>query len=127
MRRISTYTHGLLDYIAGIILILAPNLFSFDDLNGPPVTVARTFGVIFIGQALCTNYELGIFRIVPLRLHLFADFVMSTILAASPWIFGFYRRPDNVWLPHLIIGSAYFVITAMTRTSTPLMAIEREV
>ncbi|HWF18474.1 MAG TPA: hypothetical protein VG754_04375 [Verrucomicrobiae bacterium] len=126
MKTISTYTHGVLDYIAGIILILAPNLFSFADLNGPPVTVARVFGVIFVVQALFTNYELGIFRILPLRLHLFNDYVLSAILAASPWIFGFYVQPANIWLPHLVIGCVYFVITAMTRTTSRLMHIEPE-
>lgn len=127
MKTISTYAHGLLDYITGIILILAPNLFSFEDLNEPAVTVARVFGVIFVVQALLTNYELGIFRVIPLRLHLFDDFVMSIILAASPWIFGFYGRQTNVWLPHLIIGCVYFVITSMTRTKSRLVPIHRQI
>lgn len=125
MKAISTYTHGLLDYIAGILLILAPSLFGFEELDGPPVTVARAFGVIFIVQALFTNYELGIFRIIPVRLHLFDDFVMTIILAASPWIFGFYVRTANVWLPHLIIGCVFFVITCMTRTRTRIAPIQR--
>lgn len=125
MKTISTYTHGLLDYIAGIVLILAPNLFGFEDLNGPPVTISRVFGVIFVVQALVTNYELGIFRIIPLRLHLFVDYLLSIILAASPWIFGFYIRSDNVWVPHLVIGCIYFVITSMTRTSSRMIPIRR--
>src|SRR5579884_1173978 len=126
MKTISTYTHGLLDYIAGIILILAPNLFGFEDLNGPPVAVCRVFGIIFVVQALFTNYELGIFRIIPLRLHLFVDYLLSIILAASPWIFGFYVRSDNVWVPHLVIGCVYFVITSMTRTTSRVIPIRRQ-
>src|SRR5579885_545364 len=117
MKTISTYTHGILDYIIGIILILAPNIFGFESLGGPAVSVARTIGVLVIVQALITKYELGLFPILSMRLHLFGDYVMSVILAASPWIWSFYGRPNHVWLPHLIIGCVYFVITSMTRTA----------
>ncbi len=127
MKTISTYTHGILDYIVGIILILAPNIFGFEHLGGPPVAVARTIGVLIIVQALFTNYELGLFRIIPMRLHLFGDYVMSIILAASPWIWHFYNQPNNVWLPHLVVGCVVFVITTMTRTAPRMLRIEREV
>lgn len=126
MKTISTYTHGILDYIIGILLILAPNIFGFVTLNGPPMTVARAFGVIFIVQALFTNYDLGIFRVIPLRMHLFDDYILSAILAASPWIWGFYAQQGNVWLPHLIIGCVAFVLTSMTRTAPRMIRIERE-
>ncbi|MDB6021057.1 MAG: hypothetical protein JWQ04_914 [Pedosphaera sp.] len=118
MKTISTYAHGVCDYIVGIVLILAPNIFSFSRLGGAPVTVARLIGFLFIVQALFTNYELGLFRVLPMRMHLFDDYVLSALLAISPWLFGFYTQPNNVWLPHLIVGCVFFVITAMTRTST---------
>src|ERR1700757_2874612 len=123
MKTISTYTHGILDYIIGIILILAPNIFGFEHLGGPAVTVARTIGVLVIVQALFTKYELGLFGLIPMRLHLFGDYVMSVILAASPWIWGFHVQPTHVWLPHLITGCVYFVITTMTRTSPRMIHI----
>ena len=117
MKTISTYTHGILDYIAGIVLIFAPKIFEFSQLGGAPVTVARVIGFILIVQALFTNYELGLFKVLPMRVHLFNDYVASAFLAVSPWLFGFYRQPGNVWLPHLIVGCVLFVITAMTRTA----------
>ena len=30
----------------------------------------------------------------------------GTLLAASPWIFGFADETANVWLPHLVVGIA---------------------
>lgn len=126
MRSISTYTHGILDYVVGILLIFAPNIFGFTHY-GVPMTVARVIGFIFIVQALFTQYELGLFRLLPMRIHLFNDYILSALLAASPWIFNFYMLQDHVWLPHLVIGCIYFVIVSMTRRTPRLIRVERKV
>lgn len=116
MKNISTYAHGVIDYVVGFILLIAPNLFGFAHLGGPPVMVARLIGLVFILQALFTNFELGLFKLLPMRVHLFIDYVASIFLAISPWLFGFNTDPKNVWVPHLLVGIALFVITLMTQT-----------
>lgn len=114
MKTISTYTHGVFDYIAGIILIIAPNIFGFAHVGGAPVVVARVIGIIFIIQALFTNYELGLFKVLPMRAHLFGDYVLSIFLAISPWLFRFNTQPPNVWVPHLVVGVLVYLLTLMT-------------
>src|ERR1700756_2987 len=113
MKTISTYAHGVLDYLFGIILIIAPNIFHFAQ-SGPPAVVARVIGIIIIVQALITNYELGVFKVLPMRAHLFVDYVLSIFLAISPWLFHFNNQPSNVWLPHLVIGVLAYLVTLMT-------------
>jgi putative copper export protein len=116
MKTIPTYVHGILDYIIGIALLIAPNLFGFAHLGGAPVMVARWVGIIVLIQALFTNYELGLFKVLSMRTHLRMDYILSIFLAISPWLFRFNTQPGNVWLPHVIVGVLAFLLALMTQT-----------
>ncbi len=100
MRFISTKTHGALDYLTAIVLILAPWIFNFAD-GSAAQWVPVVLGVVLLLQSLMTDYELGFFKTISMPMHLNLDILSGIILAASPWIFGF---ADQVYLPHLIVG-----------------------
>ncbi|HYG24040.1 MAG TPA: SPW repeat protein [Verrucomicrobiae bacterium] len=114
MKTIPTYIHGVLDYVVGLALLLAPNLFGFADEGGAAVMVPRVIGVMILGMAVLTRYELGLFKLIPMPVHLAIDYVVPLILAASPWLFGFNDRPANVWAPHLVVGLGSFLVALMT-------------
>ena len=116
MKIIPTFVHGIADYIGGIALLAAPNIFGFADVGGAAVLIPRILGVIILVQSICTDYEVGLAKILPMRVHLMNDYVASLFLAASPWIFGFNDGPSNSWMPHVIVGIAVFVLTLMTQT-----------
>jgi hypothetical protein len=116
MRIIPTKVHGILDYLGGILLLLAPNLFGFAEMGGAAVWIPRILGVAFIGMALLTRYELGALKMIPMSAHLIVDIVSSIFLAASPFLFGFSDEPSNVWLPHVIVGVGYLLVSLMTQT-----------
>ena len=113
---IPTRVHGIADYLGGVALLLAPNLFGFADIGGAAVWVPRVLGVVILLQSLATRYELGVVKLLPMRMHLMNDYVASLFLAASPWLFGFHDRPANAWLPHVIVGLGVFVLTLLTQT-----------
>ena len=115
MKIIPTFVHGVGDYLGGIVLLLGPNIFGFSDIGGAAVMVPRILGVIILLQAITTRYELGLVKLLPMRVHLMNDYVASIFLAASPWLFGFNTAPANAWMPHLIVGIAVFVFTLMTQ------------
>lgn len=115
---IPAYVHGILDYLGGIALLLAPNLFGFADEGGAAVWIPRVLGVAILGMALLTNYRVGVFRILPMSMHLYIDYVAGLFLAVSPFIFGFSSEPGNVWLPHLVVGIGIFILTLLTQTSS---------
>ena len=116
MRIIPTIVHGIADYILGVFLLVLPNIFGFADLDGPAVWIPRILGIINLLQSLATDYELGVVKILPMKMHLMNDYVVSLFFAASPWLFGFSHRPANVWMPPLIIGLLVLVVSLMTRT-----------
>ncbi|HEX8489807.1 MAG TPA: SPW repeat protein [Chthoniobacterales bacterium] len=122
MKIIPTFVHGILDYVMGVALLLAPNLFGFADVGGAAVMVPRIVGIVIILQSLMTAYELGLMKVLPLKVHLMNDYVASIFLAASPWLFGFAGNKTNVWLPHVVVGLAILGTTWMTKTAAPAAA-----
>lgn len=100
MRFISTKVHGMMDYMTGLLLILAPWIFNFAT-GGPAQWIPVIVGVAILGLSLMTDYELGVTRQIAVPTHLTIDVVTGLFLALSPWIFGF---SELVYLPHLIIG-----------------------
>ncbi|HYG34184.1 MAG TPA: SPW repeat protein [Clostridia bacterium] len=112
MRFISTRTHGILDYIIGTLLILAPWLLGFAR-GGAETWVPVILGAGTIIYSLFTRYELGLVKVIPMGTHLTLDFISGVILALSPWLFGF---ADYVFAPHLIVGLLEIGASLMTRT-----------
>jgi hypothetical protein len=113
MRFISTKVHGVLDYLMGIVLLLAPNLLGFADVGGAAVWIPRLIGGMILLQALMTRYELGLLKVLPMSMHLMIDYIASLFLAVSPFLFGF---SDQVWVPHVVVGAMIFLESLMTET-----------
>jgi hypothetical protein len=112
MRFISTRTHGVIDYLMGALLIVAPYLLGFADGTAAQ-WIPQIIGAALIGAALLTDYELGVVRMIPMPVHLLLDIAAGALLAVSPWLFGF---ADRVFWPHLILGLIEIGAGLMTRT-----------
>jgi uncharacterized membrane protein HdeD (DUF308 family) len=106
--------HGMLDYPAGILLIAAPWIFGFSDIDAAR-NVAIIIGALVIVQSLITDYEFSIADILPLSAHLMMDVLAGIVLAASPWIFGFADEGTAAWLPHLVFGLGLLAAGLMTQ------------
>lgn len=104
MRFISTRTHGVIDYIVGVILFFAPGIFGFAYVGGPAVLIPKIMAIGILIITILTRFEVGIIKIIPMSAHLVLDYLGSIFLIASPWLFGFADNPAGVWLPHVIVG-----------------------
>jgi len=110
MNFIPTRVHGILDYLVGAFLIAAPWVFGF---SWQPVA---TWTMVILGAgalfySVVTDYELGLFRILPMKWHLMLDMGSGLFLAASPWLLGF---SEQVALPHVVLGLLEIGAAAMT-------------
>lgn len=112
MRFLSTRTHGIADYIIGILLILAPFVLGFDR-GGAETWVPVVVGAGLLVVSLFTRYEMGLVHSIPMSAHLGVDLVGGILLAVSPWLFGF---ADFVWVPHLVVGLLEIGAALITRT-----------
>lgn len=74
MKLISTRFHGFLDYIVGIILIIAPWALGFAR-GGAETRIPLIVGIVTILYSMLTNYEWGVARVLPMRAHLTLDVI----------------------------------------------------
>ena len=116
MRFIPTKLHAPLDYIVGAALIAAAWIFQFSEHTAASA-VAIVLGIGLIVYSLFTDYELGVWRTVPMSVHNLFDIAAGAVLAASPWIFGFADESANVWVPHVVVGLAAIGLGLTTKQS----------
>ncbi|MGH3085188.1 MAG: SPW repeat domain-containing protein [Gaiellaceae bacterium] len=129
MRFIPTKFHAPLDYIVGVALIAAPWIFQFSEHTAATI-VPIVLGIGLIAYSLLTDYELGVWKVAPMAVHNLIDVVAGTVLAASPFIFGFADESANVWAPHVVVGPAAIFLGLTTvqrgysyrKTTTPTTA-----
>lgn len=116
---IPTRIHGVLDYLIGALLIVAPWLLGFAN-NGWETWVPVVLGALVILYSLFTRYEVGLVKTIPMPVHLWLDGIGGALLIASPWIFQFH---DVVWAPHVVVGSVE-VLTALFTRRRPVVATD---
>ena len=114
MRFIPTRLHAPLDYIVGALLIAAPWIFQFSD-DSTPTVISIVLGVGLIAYSLFTNYELGVWKVVPMAVHNLFDIAAGALLAASPWLFGFADDGANAWAPFVVVGVAAIFLGLTTK------------
>ncbi len=112
LKLIPTRVHGVLDYVVGAMIIAAPWLFGFSHVEAAKWTTLSA-GSSALLYSLCTNYEMGAFKLLSMNAHLVIDILSGLLLMASPWLFGF---ADEMWLPHVLIGAVEVITALMTDT-----------
>lgn len=122
---ITTKIHGIIDYIVGIALILAPYIFQFSTVGGAAVAVPTILGIALILYSVFTEYELGIIRLIPMKVHLAFDFIAAAFLALSPWLFGFSSLSFNVWMPHVVVGIVVILVVLLSSSVSTVAHVHR--
>lgn len=69
-------------------------------------------GVGALVYSLLTDYELGVARVINMKMHLGTGYFIRALLALSPWLFRF---SDVVYMPHLILGLVEIGAGLLTR------------
>jgi hypothetical protein len=118
MEMIDTRTHGIIDYVTGALLIVAPYLFGFAT-GGIEQWLPQLLGAMTIVMSLLTRYELSVAKLIPLKVHLGVDMASGALLALSPWLFGF---AELIWWPHLLVGLMEIIVPLMTDRNSRIPA-----
>ena len=105
-RIIPTWLYGVKDYLAIAILLAGPWIFGFDD-NKAATYVFVGVGIVGLLHTILTKFELGLFKVLPMHMHLMMDAGAGLFLIASPWLFGF---ADRVYIPHVAMGVMELIV-----------------
>lgn len=110
MKIIDRKTHGYLDYLVGVLLVISPWLFGFYE-GGSESWVVILLGAGTLLYSLITDYELGLIGIIPMKSHLRIDLISGIFLAASPWLFCF---SEDIFWPHVVFGIVEILVVILT-------------
>ncbi len=111
--RIPLTVHGLLEYGLGVLSVLAPFLFGFNDESAPTL-VSVLLGAAILVMAVLTDAPTGVSRTLPLASHVVLDYVLVLVFIASPFIFGFSDRGAALAY-FLAVGVGFLLVTVNTR------------
>ena len=106
MRRLSPRVHGIMDYITVLFLVLSPQLFEMQF-----IATVFTYSLAFIHLALTllTDFEMGLFPIVPLSVHGAIELLVSILLVAVAIAFRFSNDVISFYF-YLICAAVLFIV-----------------
>lgn len=120
MKILPTKIHGVLDYLVGLILITLPMMMDFGEYRSESWVLIGA-GSLALIYSIFTNYEAGLIKYIPMRIHLIIDFISGAFVTASPWLLGF---SDKVYMPHLILG-IFEMVAALITSTQPFTSVDR--
>ncbi|MDP8910527.1 MAG: hypothetical protein M3M94_00480 [Actinomycetota bacterium] len=109
---VPAFVHGVIEYVAGAVFILAPFLFGFD--SGAAKAVSIVAGIAILVVTASSDLPTGLSRVIPINIHVVFDFLLAAILVASPFLFGF-SHDDAAMVFFIALGVAHLLITIATR------------
>jgi hypothetical protein len=104
---LSKRIHAVLDYSFSLFLMLSPAIFGFGEAEMETI-IPIVSGMLICFYSFFTNYEGGLYRLFPMRLHYLLDLGMGLLITSSPWIFGFR---DIIYKPHFYSGLAFTIVS----------------
>jgi hypothetical protein len=108
---IPVLVHGLIEYVAAVLLIVAPFAFAFESDTATGISVAA--GVVVLVVTASTAIPTGLVKSIPVQAHVMLDYVLALFLIAAPFLFGF--DDDAATVLFLLLGILHLVLTIATR------------
>jgi drug/metabolite transporter (DMT)-like permease len=116
MKLISSKTHTYIGWVVGVVLVVAPWIFQFDEVS-PAKWSAILVGLFIIVNEAVTTSPSSPMKIVPMRVHIMLDVVTGIFLALTPFLFQFSDEDANSWVPHIVVGILIAGYALVTDTS----------
>lgn len=111
MKLLSTQTHGIVDYLTAGALLVMPRALGWNENVSRLLTMA---GLGALAYSLFTRYEVGLFKLLPMKSHLAMDAVSGLTLATAPlWLNERNERVNNT-----LVGIGLFEIMAAVITES---------
>ena len=105
--------HGLIEYAAGVLFIVAPFLLDFSDEEGA-TALSIAVGVVVLLVAATTKGSTSLVNVIPTALHVAADYALAVLLIAAPFLFGFSDESSPTAF-FIALGVVHLLLTVATR------------
>lgn len=108
--------HGLIEYAAAAVFIIAPFLLDFD--SGTAKALSIVIGVVVLAIAASTDGPTSLVNQIPRSAHVALDYVLAVVLIALPFLAGFSDETAPTAF-FIVLGIAHLLITIGTRFRSP--------
>ncbi len=113
MKFLTPTLHGLGDYAAAAVLIVAPFFLGIKDQSLIAYWASIVGGIGLIIYSLLTDYTFSVAKVIPFEAHLVLDSIAGVVLIAL----AFLLELDAVARAYLIVmGAGVLVVVAVTKT-----------
>ena len=109
---IPAHVHGVLDYVLGAVLVLAPFVLSFEDDTATVACVVAGVAELVVGAT--TAWGPGLVKLIPPAVHGMIDYVFTAALIVAPFILGF-DDDTTALVFFLVVGIGGLALVAATR------------
>lgn len=110
MKILKANTHGVIDYLVVIFLLLSPTIFGLSYFAS---ILTYGLGCVHLSLTALTDFQYGLVKIIPFKLHGWIELVVSVVLIASPWILGFSTIPVDKFF-YMGFGFSVFLTWLIT-------------
>lgn len=119
MRFVTKTIHAYLDYPVAFALVALPFALGLGASNPIALYLSTGVGVAAFLLTLFTDHHLGVFRVLPYRLHLAVDFAVGVLFLAAPFALGFAGL-DAIY--YWANGGAVVAVIALSKPEPNLQA-----
>lgn len=88
-RFITKTIHAYLDYPVAVSLVAMPFILGLGSVNPLAFWLSVVTGIAAFVLTILTDHHLGVFRVLPYKLHLAVDFMVGLVFVAAPFALGF--------------------------------------
>lgn len=102
--------HGIIDYLLIVFLFASPTLFNMEGLL---CTITYSLAAIHLLMTVLTNFELGLIKVIPFRIHGLIEIIVSLVLAALS--FWFYKNGNELgFYFYMVLAIAIMIVFILT-------------
>jgi hypothetical protein len=110
---ISTATHGVIDYLTAGALFALPGMLGFSPKLS---TAVRMIGLKKLAIAATTQHEMGIVKLIPMKMHLALDVMTGAALCALPFMLEDEDDPEEATAALIAMGLMEIAYAPLTET-----------
>ncbi|SMO94114.1 SPW repeat domain-containing protein [Ruegeria faecimaris] len=89
LRFVTRNIHAYLDYPVAIALMALPFVLGLGQSNPMALWLSVVTGIAAFVLTVLTDHHLGIWKVLPYRVHLGVDLLVGVVFLAAPSLFGF--------------------------------------
>lgn len=83
--KLSSKAHGVIDYLVVLFLFASPTLFDLPEIT---TIITYALGAIHLLLTITTNFELGLIKIIPFKIHGIIELIVSISLFGGAFYLG---------------------------------------